>query len=88
MNRTTPQLTPEQAFLMRLEMERNDRSYLTPGRVVEPPIVYVTRKVYVKQSPDRDKMMFDAGRYAAGARDKSACRAARKLDKELADEDR
>ncbi len=83
-----PTLTPEQEFLVRLEMERNDKSYLQPRKPIEPKVVYLTQKEYPKSRAVRDKMMFDAGRYAAGARDKSATKAAKALQKELDNEDR
>lgn len=86
-----PPLTPEQAFMLRLEMERNDLSYLH-SRKAEPEVVkvIVKEKVYPNKRKQafREQMMFNAGRYAAGARDKTAETAHLWLDKTLAEEER
>lgn len=65
----------------KLEAERNDLSY----RKTEdsPPIQQVVYVDRVKPNPKRDKLMFAAGRYAAGARDKTACKAHEWLEKDL-----
>lgn len=75
-------LTPEQEFLVKLEMERTDRSYLGKPKTVEPRVVYVTKKVYPKSRVERDALMFDAGRFAAGARDTAAVLAYKKVKRE------
>jgi hypothetical protein len=77
-------LNETERWLMNLEMERTDRSYLNP-RPPEARVVYITRKVYPTSRDDRDKLMFNAGRYAAGARDKTAIQAHKKLEKESAE---
>ena len=74
-------LNDTERWLMNLEMERNDLSYLKP-RPVKVDTVYVTKKVYPKSREARDKLMFDAGRYAAGARDWDARQAHNKLQEE------
>jgi len=59
-------------FLMDLERERLDQSY--KNRIVITPIEY-TKIVYRDKSVDhrfRDNIMFQAGRYAEGARDVEA----------------
>ncbi len=71
-----------------LEAERLDRSYLNhPSRrhaPVEPPKVIIkTKKESPKQREERDKLMFNAGRYAAGARDITANRAHELLEREM-----
>ena len=68
-------------FVLALEMERNDLSYLKP-RPVKVDTVYVTKPVYPRSRQERDKLMFDAGRYAAGARDWDARQAHNKLQAE------
>jgi len=70
-----------------LEAERHDRSYLNhPSQYepVEPPRVIVkTKKETPKEREQRDKLMFNAGRYSAGARDIAATRANELLQREL-----
>jgi hypothetical protein len=79
------------SFLSDLEMERVDMSYKTfaangsvtvssePATsvdtltVVEPVVVSMPKPR--KANDDRDKLMFNAGRYAAGARDSVAIKA-------------
>lgn len=57
-----------------LEAERNDTSWKTqpyrhqPPAIVQKVVNKVVRTVKLKQD-DRDRLMFNAGRYAAGARD-------------------
>jgi len=66
-------------WLAALEQERNDLSYLKPAKV-KIDTVFVTQKVYPKSREKRDKLMFDAGRYAAGARDFDAVQAHKQLE--------
>lgn len=78
------QLTKSESFLLALEAERHDLSYLNPPkRNLEP----LTKTVILRPNPKarqaRDKMLFNAGRYAAGCRDKTAVAAHEKLEKEL-----
>lgn len=64
------------AWLMALEAERHDRSYLN-APVLTGPTEY-TRIVYRDKPVDhrfRDNIMFHAGRYAEGARDDEATNA-------------
>lgn len=60
------------AWLTSLEMERTDKSYLKPKEV---GITEYTKIVYRDKVVDhrfRDNIMFQAGRYAEGARDDAA----------------
>ncbi len=65
-----PEFTDQQTweFWQRLEAERNDLSYKQPRR----PLV---------DQKERDKIMFDAGRFAEGARDTDALKANRDIGK-------
>lgn len=81
---------PGCSLWLRLEAERLDTSYKNPVRAIEPPqevkIKTVTRIVYRdrdRNHDDRDRLMFNAGRHAAGATDTSAMRAAEQLNKEI-----
>lgn len=68
-----------------LEAERLDRSYLnhpSQHEPTEPPKIKV-KKETAKQREQRDKLMFNAGRYSAGARDTAATRANDALMAEL-----
>jgi hypothetical protein len=68
-----------------LEAERHDRSYLDhPSQYepTEPPKVKV-KKETPKEREQRDKLMFNAGRYAGGARDIAATRANELLQRQL-----
>lgn len=59
-------------FLMELERERLDQSYKNRAEVT--PTVY-TKIVYRDKAVDhrfRDNIMYQAGRYAEGARDEAA----------------
>jgi hypothetical protein len=60
-------------LLQKLEAERNDLSYKTPPKV-RVDTVFVKEKVYItsKKRDQRDKLMFHAGRFSAGARDATA----------------
>jgi hypothetical protein len=70
-----------------LEAERLDRSYLNHPSQHEPtePPRYITKikKETPKDREQRDKLMFNAGRYSAGARDIAATRADEVLQREL-----
>lgn len=69
-----------------LEAERNDRTYLNPPTQFEPITPRVITKLVKpsrKEREERDKLLFNAGRYAAGARDLTATRANEQLEKEL-----
>jgi hypothetical protein len=60
----------------RLEAERHDVTWKNP-KPREFDAVTVTQRIYPKKSEQdkRDKLMFNAGRFAAGARDKTAVKA-------------
>jgi len=58
------------AVLSDLEMERLDLSYKFVGKPATDPVVETPKRRRVDD--DRDKLMFNAGRYSAGARDKVA----------------
>lgn len=63
---------PNKDFLMDLERERLDQSY--KNRVEVAPMVY-TKIIYRDRAVDhrfRDNIMYQAGRYAEGARDVEA----------------
>lgn len=75
-------MTKEEQWLLALERERHDLSYLNP-KPVQVETVFVTKPVYPKSREARDKLMFNAGRYAAGARDATAIAAHEKLEREL-----
>jgi hypothetical protein len=68
-------------LLQQLEAERNDLSYKTPPKV-RVDTVFVKEKVYItsEKRKQRDKLMFHAGRAAAGATDKVALEAAKWLE--------
>ncbi len=67
------------AWLLSLEAERHDRSYLNPPkRSYQPEVIYRDRPVDHRY---RDNVMFHAGRWAAGARDLEAARANRLVGK-------
>jgi hypothetical protein len=74
-----------------LEAERLDRSYLQPKEPAynppEPP-KYITKVVKPSKAKQeaRDKLMFNAGRYAAGARDLTASKAHKTLEREIENE--
>lgn len=93
---TDMQLSPEKAeqvklWLASLEMERTSNAWRTkPTRQADPRVItqVVTKKVYPtrREREARDKMLFNAGRFAAGARDKAAVTAQLQLDKEMENE--
>lgn len=60
------------SLMQKLEAERNDLSYKDPQpvRSTQPMIIKV--KTDPKKRDQRDKLMFHAGRYSAGARDATA----------------
>jgi hypothetical protein len=75
-------------FWQRLEVERHDLSYKRPAEPVfttQPQIIVRTVKETPKDREKRDKLMFNAGRYAAGARDNTALTAHAALEAELAE---
>lgn len=80
---------PGCSLWLRLEAERLDRSYLKPKSAFAPNVEYrerVVEKVVYKPTPDDKRLhllFFNAGRYAAGARDHSAVNADAELKKEL-----
>ena len=61
-------------WLAQLEQERYSTAYRTPKPEPEPRVVYISTKPKVdkKAQRQRDTIMFQAGRYAAGARDPEA----------------
>jgi hypothetical protein len=81
---------PGCSLWLRLEAERSDLSYKNTGIKVDPIAVQqvkdlvktVTKVVYVdtKSTQERDLIMFNAGRYAAGARDDAAIKASNQLN--------
>lgn len=70
-----PEFTDEQTweFWQRLEAERNDLGYKTIRRrpVARPE----------SEQKERDKVFFDAGRFAEGARDTDALKANKEIGK-------
>lgn len=71
-----------------LEAERLDQSYKTrqeAQEIIPPPPVVIREKVKPSKAErdKRDKLYFNAGRYAAGARDTTALQAHEQLQKEL-----
>lgn len=72
-------------FLALLEAERNDVSYRYGGRLRQPQEVTIFKPERIVVRPDtrRERKMFNAGRYAAGARDRIATAADKWLQKEL-----
>jgi len=78
--RKAPKLTEAQEFWLLLERERYSKPVATPK--VQIDTVVVKEKVYItsKKRDQRDKLMFHAGRAAAGATDKVALEAAKWLE--------
>jgi hypothetical protein len=69
-------LTPAQQFLIDLERERYSTAWRAkPEPKHQPQIVYVPAKVDAKKQRERDRIMFNAGRFAAGDRDDEATKA-------------
>jgi hypothetical protein len=58
------------SFWLRLEAERADRSYIKPAEVKKE--LNPRRRSAGTLQDKRDAIMFQAGRYAMGARDKAA----------------
>jgi hypothetical protein len=74
-----------------LEAERIDRQYLVkkePAYNPPEPPRYITKVVKPSKAKQeaRDKLMFNAGRYAAGARDLTASKAHETLEREIENE--
>ena len=65
-------------FLTLLEAERHDLSYRYGGKSHQPQVI-----TFVKPDKERERKMFNAGRFAAGATDKVAIAANKWLQKEL-----
>lgn len=63
-------LTKAQLFLIELERERHDRSYLQPKATIQQELA---------ERAARDRDFFNAGRYYAGDRDKDAVKAWRAI---------
>jgi hypothetical protein len=55
-----------------LDAERFDLSYKTFGKPTPEPVDPVAPPKRRHDNDDRDKLMFNAGRFAGGARDKAA----------------
>lgn len=72
-------------FWMLLEAERHDLSYKRRSPEPEPQVVYVTKpaRENKKAREKRDKLFYDAGRFAGGATDQTAIRADEELQKLL-----
>jgi hypothetical protein len=66
-------------FLLALEAERHDLSWKNPRKVTHQPQVIT----YTKPDAERERKYFNAGRFAAGARDRVAVAANRWLAREL-----
>lgn len=66
---------------LRLEGERFNKP-AKPQPATKVITRYVTKKVYIS-NPTRDKLMFNAGRYAAGDRDSVAVKANEALNADL-----
>lgn len=85
------ELSPGQEFLLMLERER----YNVAHRVSAEPKIQVREVIRWQTKPctkqhvskkhleERDRIMFNAGRYAAGARDATATAANDRLQEEL-----
>lgn len=56
----------------KLEAERNDLSYKNPVPVRSNQPMVIRPKMDTRKRDQRDKLMFNAGRYSAGARDATA----------------
>jgi hypothetical protein len=91
-NLDVPYLSDEQKFWLRLEMERLDDSWkFSSGwrrQVPEQQFQVVIQKgVESDELAKRDRIMFNAGRYAQGARDQVAFNAHIKMQSILAAEE-
>lgn len=65
-------------FLALLEAERHDLSWKRPELRHQPQII-----TYVRPDKERERKMYNAGRFAAGATDRVAVAANKWLQKEL-----
>lgn len=86
-----PELSDEQRFWLRLEMERLDDTwkYGSEFRRIRPMQefkVVVNKGFDPKDLEKRDQIMFHAGRYASGAKDQNAFRAHLAMQRLLAAE--
>lgn len=71
---TKRKLTPGELWLLELERERYDTTWTNrPVPSAQPQIIFVPPNA--KQQRERDNIMFHAGRYHHGARDKAATEA-------------
>lgn len=76
-------MTPAEEFLLSLERERFNVAYRVPAapktiEIIKPvPCTKSHNKPCTKEhvTESRDQMLFNAGRYAGGARDKNALEA-------------
>jgi hypothetical protein len=68
--------TPTELWLLELERERFDTSWRQPKperyAPTAPIVVKATKPADPKLQRERDRIMFHAGRYAAGVRDQEA----------------
>jgi hypothetical protein len=77
-------LTAAQEFMINLERERYDVTWRTPREKHAPPaptVIVRQRNVSAREQRTRDRIMFNAGRYAAGARDEEATTANQQVGK-------
>ena len=77
---------PGCSLWLRLEAERSDLSYKVQPLAVEEVknLVKTVKKIIYRDTPQseaRDLMIFNAGRYASGAKDQAAAKAAAELNK-------
>ncbi len=68
-------LTPAQEFLINLERERYSAAWRDKPKPQPTQIIYVPAKPDAKKQRERDRIMFNAGRFAAGDRDDEATKA-------------
>lgn len=79
---TKRKLTPGELWLLDLERERYDTTWADKTKTThQPQIIFVPPNA--KQQRERDNIMFHAGRYHHGARDKAATEANAKVAKLL-----
>lgn len=64
-------------WLLALERERHDMSYKTRKPVEQPSFIHASPAA----QKQRDLTMYNAGRYAAGARDKQAIKASKEVNR-------
>ena len=77
---TKPEL---RKWIAELERERRDQSWKKPRTAPVQVIRIVDKKPDPAKQAQRDQIMFHAGRYAAGAKDKPAVNAQKRLQKLL-----